>query len=184
MINTAKEARNVVSFSKFPPQVIRDQGSAFSCFEFPGCETPQEYVKVANENIVVMVQTESFMGVENVEETCQVDGIEVIFNDLALDLLGHTPAKYTESQFLGAIDKIVETCRKFEKKVGILVANGEEARKAVGRFDFVAIGTDPRALQACYRQKVRSAKGGQDQVACFADVTGFNYRQGPGMDVW
>ena len=85
------------------------------------------------------------------------DGLDVVFigpNDLALALLGYTPAKYTEPEFLGAIVRIVNACKSSGKKVGILVANGEEARKVLenGRFDFVAIGTDVRALQAFYRR--------------------------------
>lgn len=79
-------------------------------------------------------------------------------NDLALTLLGYTPAKYTEPAFLEAIDSIVAAARKHGKKVGTLVANGEEAKEAMKRFDFVAIGTDVRALQAFYSNALRVAR--------------------------
>lgn len=87
--------------------------------------------------------------------------VDVIFigpNDLALAMLGYTPAKYNEPEFLEGIDKIVAACRKYGKKVGILVATGEEARKAKERFDIVAIGTDVRAMQAFYKKELEVAR--------------------------
>ena len=89
--------------------------------------------------------------------------VDLIFigpNDLALSLLGYTPAKHTEPEYLAAIDRIVAVAKREGKKVGWLVANGEEARKERerGRFDFVAIGTDVRALQGFYRREVEVAR--------------------------
>ena len=74
MVNTAADARVIVSFAKFPPGGVRGQGSAFSCFEH-GLTTPAEYVAKANENILTMIQIESVEGLNNVDEICQVDGV-------------------------------------------------------------------------------------------------------------
>lgn len=74
MINTAADARSVVSFAKFPPIGVRGQGSPFACFEL-GLVTPAEYVATANESLITMVQIESADGLSNVEEICQVDGV-------------------------------------------------------------------------------------------------------------
>lgn len=74
MVNTAADARIIVSFAKFPPIGIRGQGSAFSCFEH-GLATPSEYVAKANENILTMIQIESVEGLKNVDDICQVDGV-------------------------------------------------------------------------------------------------------------
>ena len=73
MINTAAQAREAVSFAKFPPVGARGQGGPFACFEF-GLSTPAEYVAVANEQTVVMIQIETVEGLSNVDEICQVDG--------------------------------------------------------------------------------------------------------------
>lgn len=78
-------------------------------------------------------------------------------NDLALALLGYTPAKYTEKVFLDAIDTIVTTAKKHGKKVGTLVPDGKAAVEAKKRFDLVALGTDVRALQAWFRKEVALA---------------------------
>lgn len=160
MVNTAEDARSVVSFSKFPPWGVRGQGSPFACFEH-GLATPSEYVASANDNVVTMVQIESLEALNNLDEICGVEGVDLVFigpNDLALALLGYTPAKYTEDVFLDAIDRIVATAKRHRKKVGILAVDGEQARKYKERFDFVAISADARALQAWYRQHIEVAK--------------------------
>lgn len=73
MINTAKEAAAVVTYSKFPPYGLRGQGSAFPAIGH-GLTTP-EYMKTANETILTIVQIETKQGVENVEEIAAVPGI-------------------------------------------------------------------------------------------------------------
>ncbi|KAK5120784.1 hypothetical protein LTR85_005850 [Meristemomyces frigidus] len=161
MINTAADARSVVSFAKFPPIGVRGQGSPFACFEH-GLATPAEYVSTANVNLLTMVQIESADGLKNVEDICQVDGVDVIFigpNDLALALLGYAPAKNTEPVFVEAINGIVASAKNYGKKVAMVVVDGEGAKKAKERFDLVVLSADARALQAWYRQELNVARG-------------------------
>ncbi len=77
---------------------------------------------------------------------------------MSLDILGYTPAKFTETAFLEAIDKVVETAHKHGKKVGILVVDGEAAKKAKERFDMVLVSNDVRSLQAWYGNELKIAR--------------------------
>lgn len=78
MINTAAEAEAVVRASKFPPQGLRGQGSAFPAIGH-GLTTP-EYMQSANQTLLTILQIESREGVENVDEIAAVDGVgELIF---------------------------------------------------------------------------------------------------------
>ncbi|TVY20393.1 2-keto-3-deoxy-L-rhamnonate aldolase [Lachnellula arida] len=166
-VNTAAEARAVISASKFPPIGVRGQGSPFACFEH-GLATPSEYVAKANDSLIIMIQIETVAGVENVDEICQVDGVginthakDLLFigpNDLALSLLGYTPAKFTEAVFLAAIDKVVASAKKHGKKVGILTVDGETTKKAKERFDMVVLSNDTRSLQAWYGKELKIAR--------------------------
>ena len=74
MVNTAADARSIVSFAKFPQVGVRGQGSSFACFEL-GLATPSEYVAKANESLLTMIQIESVEALENIDEICQVEGI-------------------------------------------------------------------------------------------------------------
>ncbi|KAI1084313.1 Pyruvate/Phosphoenolpyruvate kinase-like domain-containing protein [Whalleya microplaca] len=160
MVNTADEAQLVVKLAKFPPVGVRGQGSPFACLEH-GLETPSEYVSTANKSVLTMVQIETVAAVENVDEIAQVDGVDLLFigpNDLALALLGYTPAKFTESIFLEAIDKVVTSAKKHGKKVGILSVDGDAAKRAKERFDFIVMSADVRSLQAWYGRELRIAR--------------------------
>ncbi|KAK3697395.1 hypothetical protein LTR37_017457 [Vermiconidia calcicola] len=160
MVNTAADARSIVSFAKFPPVGVRGQGSSFACFEL-GLATPSEYVAKANESLLTMIQIESVEALENIDEICQVEGIDLVFvgpNDLTLALLGYTPANWSEPVFSEAIEKIVTTAKKNGKKTGILATDGEHAKRLKKDFDLVAISTDVRALQAWYGQQLELAK--------------------------
>lgn len=77
-INTAEEAKTVVAYSKFPPQGLRGQGSAFPGISH-GVDIPT-YLKTANETIITCLQIESKAGVENVDAICAVPGIGTLSN--------------------------------------------------------------------------------------------------------
>lgn len=72
-INTAEEATTIVSHSKFPPQGLRGQGSAFPAIAHD-TDIPT-YMKSANETIIICLQIESKAGVENVDAICAVPGV-------------------------------------------------------------------------------------------------------------
>jgi len=150
-INNAEEARQVVASSKFPPQGVRGQGSAFPAIGH--ALTTPEYMKSANETIVTMIQIETRAGVENVEEIAAVDGVDLIFigpNDLAQSLLGYVPARGDEPEFVAAVDKIINAARKHGKWAGRMVNNGTAAKEARERYDTVAITGDTKAIQNWY----------------------------------
>lgn len=150
-INTADEARQVVASSKFPPQGVRGQGSAFPAIGH-GLTTP-EYMVSANETILTMIQIETRAGVENVDEICAVPGVDMVFigpNDLAQSLLGYVPARGDEPEFVAAVEKIIAAGRKYGKWVGRMVNNGSLAKDARKRYDTVAITGDTKAIQNWY----------------------------------
>ncbi|RKL19447.1 hypothetical protein BFJ70_g13934 [Fusarium oxysporum] len=150
-INNADEARQIVASSKFPPQGVRGQGSAFPAIGH-GLTTP-EYMKSANETIITMIQIETRAGVENVDEIAATPGVDMLFigpNDLAQSLLGYVPARGDEPEFVAAIDKIINAGRRHGKWVGRMVNNGSAAKEERSRYDTVAITGDTKAIQNWY----------------------------------
>ncbi|KAL4887879.1 Pyruvate/Phosphoenolpyruvate kinase-like domain-containing protein [Aspergillus ambiguus] len=158
-INTAEEAQQVVNSSKFPPQGVRGQGSAFPAIGHG--LTTAEYMRSANETILTIIQIETQAGVENVEEICAVPGIDLVFigpNDLAQSLLGYVPACGDEPLFIHAIDKIIAAARKNGKWVGRMVNNGGVAKEAKNLYDMVAITGDTKAIQNWYMAELEIAR--------------------------
>lgn len=72
-VNTAEEAKRVVSEAKFPPQGRRGQGSAFPAIAH-GIDIPT-YMRTANETIITCLQIETREGVENIDAICGVPGV-------------------------------------------------------------------------------------------------------------
>lgn len=79
-------------------------------------------------------------------------------NDLAFSILGYTPAKYTEPEFTGAIDKVLAAAKKHGKKTGILVTTGKQAKEAAERFDFVMIAGDVKAITFWFQDQLKDAR--------------------------
>ncbi|KAF5687781.1 2,4-dihydroxyhept-2-ene-1,7-dioic acid aldolase [Fusarium denticulatum] len=154
MINTPEDARNVVQHTKFPPQGLRGQGSAFPGFAF-GVDVPT-YIATANETVLICLQIESKLGVENVDAICAVPGVGP--NDLALSILGYAPARGNEPEFNDAMEKIIAVARKHGKWIGRLSNDGASAREHLRIFDTVALGYDVRAIQNWYLAELESAR--------------------------
>ncbi|WRT63128.1 uncharacterized protein IL334_000031 [Kwoniella shivajii] len=160
MVSTANEARDIVHQSKFPPLGVRGQGGPFTCFEH-GLSTPADYVRAANDSVLLMMQIETREGLQNIEEICQVDGVDLVLigpNDLALALMGRHPARPDDVDYFNAIEKIRSTGERYGKKTGIVVVDGETAQKALEKYDFVILSNEVRALQAWYKTELAVAR--------------------------
>ncbi|BCS24449.1 HpcH/HpaI aldolase family protein [Aspergillus puulaauensis] len=158
-INNAEEVRQVVASAKFPPQGVRGQGSAFPAIGH-GLTTP-EYMVSANETIITMIQIETRAGVENVEEICSVEGVDLVFigpNDLAQSLLGYVPARGDEPEFVDAVEKVIKAARKYGKWAGRMVNNGTVAKEERARYDTVAVTGDTKAIQNWYMAEFEIAR--------------------------
>ncbi|KAI9044847.1 HpcH/HpaI aldolase family protein [Aspergillus affinis] len=158
-INTAEEAKAVVSYAKFPPNGLRGQGSAFPAITH-GIDLPT-YLKTANETLITCLQIESKAGVDNVDAICAVPGVDMLFigpNDLALSILGYVPARGDEPAFVDAIEKIVAAARRHGKWVGRLSNDGASSKEHLKVFDTVAMSYDIRAMQNWYRNELQAAR--------------------------
>ncbi|KAF3397795.1 2-keto-3-deoxy-L-rhamnonate aldolase [Penicillium rolfsii] len=158
-IHTPEEAQAVVSYSKFPPQGLRGQGSAFPALTH-GISLPS-YIQTANETLITCIQIESKSGVENVDAICAVPGVDMIFigpNDLAMSLLGYVPARGDEPEFVNAVKKIVAAAKRHGKWVGRLSDNGSLCKEHLKEYDTVALGYDIRAMQNWYYRELQVAR--------------------------
>lgn len=159
MVNTSEQAKQIVSWSKFPPMGVRGQGSSF-CAMASGITT-SEYVNVANKTIMTLVQIETPEAVANVDAIAAVPGVDGLFvgpNDLALSLLGYVPAKWTEPEFIDALEAVRAAGKKHGKYVGILAKNGQHANELREDWSIVGLGSDVRALSTAMTATVAAAR--------------------------
>ena len=149
MVRSAGEARAAVAACLYPPRGIRGFGPRRpSNYE----REAAEYIKTANDNIVVWAQIEHTGAVDNIEEIAAVDGLAGIFigaNDLSgsMGLLGQSGHPDVQS----AIAEVLAA----GKRAGLPVGIGGPAKPEVIKdwidqgMSFVTMGSDQGMLVAC-----------------------------------
>ncbi|MDU8924790.1 2-dehydro-3-deoxyglucarate aldolase [Pasteurellaceae bacterium LIM206] len=146
-VETKKDALQAVASTRYPPVGIR--GVSVS-HRNNGYATIPDYFKVINDNIGVIVQIESQLGVDNVDEIAAVEGVDCLFvgpGDLsaALGYLGQP--NHPEVQKV--IRHIFEAAKKHNKPAGILAPIEEDARRYLEwGATFVAVGSDLGVFRA------------------------------------
>ncbi|RPI78872.1 MAG: 2-dehydro-3-deoxyglucarate aldolase, partial [Planctomycetaceae bacterium] len=89
MVNTVEEARAAIAAAKYPPAGNRSVGGGLHALNFDA--TAGDYYKHANDEILVILQTESPEGVDNAEAIYSLPGVDAIFvgpNDLTFQMRG------------------------------------------------------------------------------------------------
>ncbi|HEY0823585.1 MAG TPA: 4-hydroxy-2-oxoheptanedioate aldolase [Ramlibacter sp.] len=142
MVDTAEQARSLVSATRYPPGGIRGVGSAVGRASRWSQRT--DYLDVADDEACLLVQAETVTALKNLEEICAVDGIDGVFigpADLSASLGHRGKPGHPEVQAAieGAITRIVNS----GKAAGILTSDNALARRYLeSGATFVATGVD------------------------------------------
>ena len=148
MVNTVEEAKAAIAAAKFPPTGTRSVGGALHALNFDA--TPGDYYKHANDELLVVLQTESPEGVENAEEIYSLPGVDAIFvgpNDLTFQMRDASGADPTPEEFEAMLQRILGAGKKTGTPVGLHVQTTEvvEQRIAEG-WQFIALGSELKMM--------------------------------------
>src|SRR5437667_8018084 len=162
MISTRAEAQRTLDYSKYPPLGNRSIGGIFGPYGF-GTTDWSNYAKVANDEIMVIVQIESAQGLQNVDEILSVPGIDVAFigpNDLHAQL-GLVPSSDgAEPKFLDALERIKAAARNHRVATGIFSGGGEAAAERIRQgFQMISVTTDISSMISAATRNLRVARG-------------------------
>lgn len=146
-VNTAEQARAIVSFARYSPEGTRGVGLARA--HGYGLRF-QEYVETANRDVVVVVQAEHADAVNNIEEIAAVPGIDAVLigpYDLSASL--GKMGQVDDPAVTGAIDRVTETCRSANIPLGIFGVTAEAVRPYLSRgYTLIVAGVDTLMLAA------------------------------------
>jgi 4-hydroxy-2-oxoheptanedioate aldolase len=116
MVETAEQARAVVSACRYPPQGHR----SFGPWRDAGLERDLDaWRRGANDRVFVIVQIESAKAVDNVDAIAAVDGVDALFigpNDLS-GSLGRL-RDYDNPEFLAVVERAIAGIRRSGKPMG------------------------------------------------------------------
>ena len=146
MVETAQQARDLVRATTYPPAGFRGVGTALA--RAARWNMTDNYLNGADEAFCLLIQVESVVALENLDEILTVDGVDGIFigpADLAATM-GHlgNPA---HPEVKAAVENATRKIRAAGKAAGTLATNKATAKhyESVG-IQFVALGIDTLLL--------------------------------------
>jgi 4-hydroxy-2-oxoheptanedioate aldolase len=148
MVDTVEQARVAIAAAKYPPQGNRSVGGGMNAMNFAA--PAGEYYERANDEILVVLQTESPQGVENAEAIYSLPGVDAIFigpNDLRFQMRKSDGTFPTPEQHEAMIQRVIEIGKKVGTPTGIHAMDPESAlMRAEQGMQFLAIGSDLRMM--------------------------------------
>ena len=145
-----KEAKNIVYFTKFHPIGRRplDGGNADGKFCLID---PLTYMKEANEERFVVVQIEDPEPLEELEEICALDGIDMIFFGPADFSQGiGAPCIFDDPRIAETRKLVARTARKYGKFAGTVGSSENIAEYAAMGYQFVNVISDVTTLSQVF----------------------------------
>jgi 2-keto-3-deoxy-L-rhamnonate aldolase RhmA len=162
MVDTAEEARDLVSCLKYTPTGRRGValGIAHDCYRNEG--SVAERLTAANERTCLFAQIETAPGVKNADAIAAVDGVDCLWVghfDLSASL--GIPGEFEHPEFLAAIAQVARACDRHGKALGRLVPDAATGVDYASRgFDFLCWSGDVWALQAAIRAGIDAMREG------------------------
>lgn len=146
-VNNKEEAIKAVKAKLYPPKGIRGVGPRRAARY--GADF-QEYIEVADEEILLLVQIETQEAVKNIDDILSVEGVDAFFIG-PLDLsasLGYI-GNWRNPKVLETIDKILDAGKRNGVPGGIYSMDIEHAKECTKKgFKFIALGSDYKFLKS------------------------------------
>ncbi|KAK0640042.1 Cytochrome P450 monooxygenase gsfF [Lasiodiplodia hormozganensis] len=162
LLNTADDARKLVSSAKFPPQGKRGFSPELAIGKFASKRTG-DYLLQANDALVTIAQIETKEALDNVDEIAAVPGIDVLFIgpfDLANDIGHPIIGGIMHDELKAAFDRIYKAATDNGKWAGIYCNNGTEGHEYAQKgFHMVSIGADLVDIPSHFDNALCMARG-------------------------
>ncbi len=146
-INSAEEARQAVSCTKYPTAGTRSVYFPQRSMNKAGL---LGYAGNANNNLIVALQVETADCIKNMAEIAAVPGVDILFlgqNDLCMSMGLYEkyefPHMYTSPELGAATDKLVAEARKNNVILGLFLFGTARVGEFLDKgFTFISIGND------------------------------------------
>ena len=148
MVDTVQQAKTAIAAAKYPPVGNRSVGGGMHALNFSA--TAGDYYERANDEILVVLQTESPTGVKNAEEIYSLPGCDAIFigpNDLRFNMRTPDGGKPTDEEHEALIQEVIKVGKRVGTPTGIHTMSPESAlQRAEQGMQFIAVASDLKML--------------------------------------
>lgn len=157
MVNTVEEAKIAIAAAKYPPIGNRSVGGGMHAMNFD--TSAGEYYKYANDEVLVVLQTESPEGVRNAESIYGLPGVDAIFvgpADLTAQMRGPDGKDPAPEEFEAMLQRILAIGKKCGTPVGLHLQSIEAVKMRIAEgWQFIAIGSELRFMLVEAQNTVR-----------------------------
>ncbi len=153
-VNTREEAEYAVQSSLYPPKGIRGCGPRRAALH------DSEYIKTANDEILIGVQIETQLALDNLDDILSVDRIDVCFigpNDLSLSLGIHQ--QFDHPKFTGALEQVLKSCKQHDVAPGMYCTTKTINRALEQGFQFCVLWSDQFLFIKGMKDAINDVKG-------------------------
>ncbi|SFI98126.1 HpcH/HpaI aldolase family protein [Planctomicrobium piriforme] len=155
MIDTVEHAKACIAAAKYPPIGNRSVGGSLHALNFGA--SAGDYYRRADDEILVVLQTESPLGVQNAEAIYSLPGVDAIFvgpNDLRAQMRTPDGKDPSAEEFEAMLQRILAAGKKTGTPVGLHVQTTEDVKRRIAEgWQFLAIGSE-MAMMVAQAQKI------------------------------
>ena len=148
MVNTVEEAKTAIAAAKYPPAGNRSIGGSIPALNFQAAVG--DYYAKANDDVLVILQTESPEGVENAEEIYSLPGVDAIFvgpNDLFWQMKPEDGSDPTPDEFEAMLQRILAAGKKTGTPVGLHTQSVEDVERRIAEgWQFIALQSELKMM--------------------------------------
>lgn len=159
MVNTADDAKRVVTYLKFPPVGARSWGPR-RAIPLSGLNGPR-YLDQANELTLAIAMIETQQALDNLDAILAVPGIDGVFvgpTDLSVSLSNGTMLDSAEVS--PALDVVAARAKAAGKFAGVFAINPAYASDCVARgYSFIALMQDAMFMQQAADAAIAAVRG-------------------------
>jgi 4-hydroxy-2-oxoheptanedioate aldolase len=163
MVMTVEETRAIVAAAKYPPFGNRSLGGGLHALNF-GCSV-ENYFNCADNEILVVIQTEHIDAVEIADEIYAVPGVDAVFvgpNDLSASLRDATGKPPGKQLFEDTLTRIREAAHRQNLPCGIHVFSIDDAHRRIEEgWQFIAVNSELKFMLEGATAVARAVNAGQ-----------------------
>lgn len=148
MVDTVEQAEIAIAAAKYPPAGNRSVGGGLHSLNFDA--SAGDYFKQANDEILVILQTESPTGVENAEAIYSLPGCDAIFvgpNDLRFQMRGPDGVDPSPEAHEEMLQRVLAAGKKTGCPVGLHVQSQSAVEKRIAEgWQFIAVCSELKMM--------------------------------------
>jgi 2,4-dihydroxyhept-2-ene-1,7-dioic acid aldolase len=162
-IETVEQVKELVEWTKFPPYGQRGYcmtGDADWGYGDEYKNSLKGYMKIANEQTLLLPQCETLGCLEHIEEIVHMNGVSgILIGPFDLSIAMGIPEEFSSPRFQDTLGRIRRACREAGKICMIFSGNAEDASlKAEEGYDSLLFGLDVITLIRSYRTDLETIR--------------------------